>query len=319
MSFTNNAGVSLLMAVWLTHDDYDHDDRFNYISVTTLIKSVRQIVLGARVKPVDASTEIVSLAKSRIGQAIHTAIENAWKNNFRPAMKKLGYPQKVIDRIEINPVSPGPDTLAVYIEQRVERKFGDVIIGGKFDFIILGKLSDVKSTSVYSYINGSSIGKWKLQGSLYRLLNQDKVTDDHLFVQFVFTDWSAAFVGSRPNYPATAVLEQPVELLSVVETERYINTKLAELKRWWNAPEMELPVCTDEDLWRDPPTYKYYANDPKTQKRSTKNFDNLHDANQHRSTLGKGFVVPIPGEPKACKYCPAFNLCSQKDAYFRNP
>lgn len=316
MSYTNNTGVSLLMAVWLVNDDYDHDDRSNYISVTTLIKSVRQIVLAARVKPDDAPVDIVSLAKSRIGQAIHTAIERAWKDNFKSAMALLNYPKKVIDRIEINPVSPGPDTLAVYIEQRVERDFGGVLLGGKYDMIILGKLSDVKSTSVWSYINGSSIGKWKLQGSIYRLLNQDKVTDDHLFVQYVFTDWSGAAVGTRPGYPATPILELPVPLLSVSETERYINNKLQELRQHWNAPEMELPLCTDEDLWRDPPVYKYYAGDPKLAKKSTKNFDNMHDANAHRSAAGKGVIVPVPGIPRACTYCKAFNLCSQKNQYF---
>ena len=31
---------------------------------------------------------------------------------------------------------------------------------------------------------------------------------------------------------------------------------------------------------------------------------------------GKGIVKEIPGEVKACSYCPAFNACKQKDHYF---
>ena len=56
------------------------------------------------------------------------------------------------------------------------------------------------------------------------------------------------------------------------------------------------------------------ANDPAA--RSTKNFDNLAEANAFKAEKGKGVVVTKLGEPKACEYCPAFDICKQKDAYF---
>ena len=47
--FTNNADIDLSVAVWLAHDDYDYVTKPNYISVTTLIKPIRQIILRGRV------------------------------------------------------------------------------------------------------------------------------------------------------------------------------------------------------------------------------------------------------------------------------
>jgi hypothetical protein len=72
-------------------------------------------------------------------------------------------------------------------------------------------------------------------------------------------------------------------------------------------------LCTDEDLWRTEPVYKYYANPNKTA-RSTKNFDSKQDAYVFMAQAGKGIVLEKPGQVTACKYCSAFSLCSQKDA-----
>ena len=47
-----------------------------------------------------------------------------------------------------------------------------------------------------------------------------------------------------------------------------------------------------------------------------RNFDNLAEANAFKNEKGKGVVVTKLGEPKACEYCPAFDICKQKDAYF---
>ena len=48
VAYTNKANLPLSLAVWLTHDTYDHDDRANHISATSLIKHLRQLILGLR-------------------------------------------------------------------------------------------------------------------------------------------------------------------------------------------------------------------------------------------------------------------------------
>jgi len=104
-----------------------------------------------------------------------------------------------------------------------------------------------------------------------------------------------------------------LNLMSVSETDKYIRDRLAEMERLWNADEDQLPLCSDEDLWRSEPQFKYYKGGDSTAARSTKNFDTIGEANTYRALKGVGIVVEKPGKAKACHYCQAFPLCSQKD------
>jgi hypothetical protein len=237
---------------------------------------------------------------------------------YQHNLRKLGYPERVVKMVRVNPTdaerAADPDMLPVYIEQRATREIDGYVIGGKYDMVIEGRLNDFKSTSTYTYINNTNEEKYSLQGSIYRWLNPDKITDDFIYIQFIFTDWSARFAKSDPKYPRSRVLELPVRLKSLAETEAYIRSKLRDITRLQNAPESELPRCTPEELWQSDPVFKYYKN-PASTARSTKNFTSLHEANFHLASQGVGIVRTVPGEVRACRYCPAFAVCSQKNEY----
>lgn len=315
---TNTAGVDLSAAVWLAHDDYDYVDKPNYISVTTLIRPLRQIILGARARQLIQQTDapvgdVMDFFKSRLGQNLHTGVEVAWKENYRNSMKRLGYPSRVIDMVRINPDTEEPDTIPVYTEQRTERVIEGYTVGGKIDLIIEGRLRDVKSTTVFKYQAQSGVGKWRLQGSLYRWLNPGKVTHGELLVQYLLLDWSRAFASRDPKYPAHPAPHRVVELMTVEETEKWTRNKLRLLTQYADAPEDTIPDCPDEDLWRTDPVHKYYANPEKTDGRSTKNFDDLGTAQLHLSQQGKGVIITKPGLVKACNFCEGAALCSQRN------
>ena len=91
----------------------------------------------------------------------------------------------------------------------------------------------------------------------------------------------------------------------------YLKTK--QLNHFESKPESELPLCTTKDLWMSEPAYKYYADPAKTSGRSTKNFTSASEAAAYKSKQGKGIVIEVKGEAKACAYCAGFALCSQKD------
>ena len=40
------------------------------------------------------------------------------------------------------------------------------------------------------------------------------------------------------------------------------------------------------------------------------------DLTEIEAVEGKGIVKEVPGDVKACEYCPAFNACKQKDLYY---
>ena len=325
MRLTNTYGISLPLAVWLLADDYDYINEPNYISATSLLKSTRQLILAQRVAAEDRELDISTFLPSRFGHAIHDSIDRAWQTHGQAAMKKLGYPEKVYRNIIVNPseeqLAANPDLIPVWIEQRTIKEVtvnGKIYkIGGKFDMVLQGRLFDTKTTSVYSYLLGSKDNDYGLQGGIYRWLNPELIIDDHIFIQFIFTDWQKAQAKSNPNYPQTKALEYPVEMPSIEEIERYIVGKISEIEKYKDAPDEEIPQCSDKELWRGQTVYKYYADPNKTGGRSTRNFDDKAEAHAFMASKGgKGVVIAVPGEVKACDYCPAFTICKQKDHYY---
>lgn len=315
---TNNEDIPLQMAVWLAHDDYDYDDDPNTISATSLLKSTRQLVLGERARLQGAtSLDVANLIPSSYGTAVHDAVEKAWLTGYRKALKRLGYSDSVIDRVKVN---PKPEELAendipVYVEQRVHKKIGEYSISGKYDMVFQGAVNDIKTTSTYAFQSGNKDKDYIRQASIYRWLNPEIVTEDYIDIQFVFTDWSKlrATTEAGKGYPPKRIMPYRLSLMSLAETEQFISSRLAELETYHNSPESEIPYCSDEDLWVNVSVWKYYKN-PKNTTRSTKNYDNPHEAYAHQSKDGNvGTVIEVKGQAKACLYCSAFEVCKQKD------
>ncbi len=150
---------------------------------------------------------------------------------------------------------------------------------------------------------------------MYRWLNPKIITHDYLQINYLFTDWSKLDSTRREGYPMHKIMTQDFELMSLEETERFIKGKLDRIDKYKNEPQKNLPFCTPEELWQKDSVFKYYKN-PTSLKRSTKNFDNAHDANARLVADGHvGIVVEQKGEIKFCRYCSANTVCTQKDQY----
>lgn len=321
MKVSNITNISLPLAVWLCAEGYDFTrGTRKAISATSLLKGVRKILLTERLTEENRDTlDVSDLIASRLGHTIHDGIEKAWKHDYASSMRKLGYPEKLIQRIKINPEQVEAGDLPIYLEQRTEKEFMGYAITGKFDMILEGVLQDFKSTSVYSMIFGDKDEDYRLQGSIYRWLNPEKVTADHMVINFIFTDWSRAEAKRKPDYPQQRVLPHRIELYSIEEIEEWMRQKIMALEAAADLPEEELPFCSDKELWRGDTVWKYYSDPKKAEDpnaRSTKNCSSASEAAAYRASKGgKGVIIEVPGKVKACSYCPAFPICSQKDLY----
>tara|TARA_R110000851_G_scaffold24091_4_gene69919 strand:- start:1060 stop:2085 length:1026 start_codon:yes stop_codon:yes gene_type:complete len=328
-TYTNETGVPLSVAVYLATDLYDYVP--GVISATSLLKSVRQQVLTPRVPKSLKKTEITGVVKSRLGTSIHDGLEKAWsEGRYISAMASLGYPQAVIDRIQVNPGyeidpksqqlvkmdNPPPladDAIPVYMEIRSFRELDGKMISGKFDFLAEGRVEDFKSTSTFTWVNKTKTEDYQLQGSIYRWLNPKIITQDVMAIQFFFTDFMAGKAKGDPKYPQRQVEQQIIPLLSLADTEAYIRGRLQQFQEFAVADELAMPPCTDKELWRKDPVFKYYRN-PEKRARSTKNFTNPSEAYDLLIKQGNvGVVVEVPGTVMACNYCSAFPICTQKD------
>ena len=281
MTITNNTNISLPLAVWLLNDEYDHVDKKNYFSITGLMKPLKQLILSSRTE--NKALDISDLIHLRIGAALHDSIEKSWYGNFKDKLKKLNLPKSMIDNIKVNPDTINEGDIPIYMEQRTVVQVGEYSIGGKFDFVSEGVVQDFKSTSTYSFTSGSNDESYKLQLSLYRWLNQGKITEDYGLIHFIFTDWNKFQSETNPNYPKSKIVSKRIELYSIEECQSWIEKRISDINSYWSLDESLIPHCTDEELWRGKTVYKYYNNPNKTDGRSTKNFDSILEANTFKA------------------------------------
>lgn len=314
--YTNVHKVSLALAVFLMYDKYDYDERPNSVSATGILRPIRQLVLAQQNKQLLKTVDIADLVASRMGSAIHDGCEQAWSDpaNIAKALKVLGASPEAIAQVKVNPVVVTEGDIPVYVEQRREKELGKFIITGKFDLVLDGTLNDYKSTSVWSYIYDSNAWNYSAQGSIYRWLNQDKVLSDYININYIFTDWSAAKARQDPKgYPGQRVLTKRYPLWSLEETEAWLVNKLGVYEGLADASQEMLPECSDEELWASETVYKYYKN-PEKLTRATKNFNTMDEALIRKTEDGDvGKIITVPGEVKACRYCPVVNVCKQAE------
>lgn len=326
---TNTHQIDLPIAVWLLQDGYysgaDVAPEGELISVTTLMKPTRRLILERQVDQSQEVLDVSDLIASRVGHGLHDSIERAWtEGDWKGAMRRLHYPQSVIDRVRINPdpQTVGGNDIPIFLEQRRFKEIGGVVLTGQLDFAINGAYRDVKTTSTFSYTSGKKDQDYILQGSMYRYIMPELIWQDTMRIEFIFTDWQKYRAKADPNYPQAKVAHKEYSLMSIEDTEKWILNKLNDIKKnvRHTHNQDKLVRCTDDELWKQPDTYKYYAN-PETAKaggRAQKTFEKLADAELHKKEKGKGVIVSVPGEVKACEYCPAFSVCEQRKEYFPN-
>lgn len=313
-----NSELPLLLALWLAIDDYDSHPEFDKLSATTLLRSPRYIIgqlrklfpekfpkeLLVNDLMTTSNDDLEALIPSRIGTAVHNAVEQAWLQNKERGLARLGYSDSVIKDVVINPTTVETTHIPVYLEQRLEKEIDGYRITGKFDAVIDGQLNDIKKTSTFTWTSGCNDMKYMLQGSIYRWLNPTIITKSTVLINFIFSDWSKFRAAADTNYPQSKIIGKEYSLLSIKETEAYIRNKIRLVKKYLYVPLLQIPCCTKEDLFSSPPTYKYYKDGFTEGKRSTKNFDSLSEAELYMSkNFGRGEIITQYKDPFMCPFC----------------
>lgn len=327
MKITNTGNIPLALGVWLLHDEYDYQSMENYISATRLMKPLRSLILAARVPPEMQTADLEDFISRAFGHSLHDSIEKSWKSDKgrSNALRLMGYPESVINRILVNPtkeeLAAKPDAIPVYLEQRMLKKVTvngvTYTIGGKYDMVAEGIIHDNKSTTAYAWLFGGKDEDYQLQGSIYRWLDPEKITEDFIRINFLFTDWQKLQARTNPAYPQKRLEYKDINLMDIRDTDNWVKNKIAMFERYKDAPDEQIPECTDEELWMSDPVHKYYSDATKTSGKSTKNFTDAVEAHLYwqEEKGGKGVVITIPGTPKRCEYCDAAPVCKQRLKY----
>lgn len=318
--FSNRGGLSIYAQVFLATDWYDHAEAG--LSATTLLKPIKQVILGKRVDEGLLVPDVADQIPTSVGTAVHDGFEKAWVDNpnLTDTLISVGVAPGAAKKLVVNPT---PEQVAkggiipAYFEVRLKKQVHGVTVTGKFDAVIDGVVEDLKTTSVWTYMKNRKDDDYIMQGSIYRWLDPKLITKDYMNLTFQFTDWSKA-QSFADGYPPERMLTKRFNLLSLEETEAYVNKRVSDLIRLEHADESMLPPCSDDELWRADPQWRYYKNPAKAYEpgaRSTKNFTNAGDAAYQLSKDGNvGIVIEKRGEVKACLHCRGFQVCKQKDA-----
>lgn len=307
MAYTNDRQIPLSVAVWLARDLYDRDP--TYISGSELQRSNRQIVLGRRVSQ---DIDLSHVLAARLGNAINDAIDAAWKSEHLMHYVKLAGFNPLME-YEVNPGIVPCGRTPIYIQKRYEEPFLGRVLSGAPDMILHGRLLDYKSTSVFLYQKKTPADyMWQL--TTYRYLAREYITDDTATIQFILKDWSRTRATKDPNYPQTPCPSMLVRVGTADECKARLESRITELDALMSVNDEDLPFCTDEELWLDPPRFAYYK-DPFAlpTARATRVFDTHAEAVAFQGTKnGVGKIETRKGLPKACDYCPASTICNQR-------
>ena len=297
--------LPLPIQVWLAADAYEGKNDNTHISATTLLKDSHKIVLENQIgNELDTSDEgLLNMFASRRGTAIHSALENVWTNdNLRnKALDALGL-KELKERIVINKHKENPNQIEIWLEQRAYKTIDNMTVNGQFDMVMDGQVVDYKNTSVFTYMHGSKVEDYKLQGSIYRWLNPDLITNDKIKIIYIMHDWTSRDAKINQNYPQTPIIAVDYDLYSLDYTENFIKNKIQEINNG-GAPECVASLKLSDPIWQ-------YFSKPDS-KKASKNFTNQTDANHYMLTKSKGFIKMKPRIATGCKYCKARSICKQ--------
>lgn len=303
--------LPISITAWLALDEYV--PKYDLISASMMCKSIRKNILSERARDAGKIPKRIleEQLSSRAGAATHSDIERVWcEGKYKETLAKCGIPMKSIERIVVNPTGEvSPDLIPVYTELACETHVGDGwYVGGTADMVFDGQLQDFKQTKTYSYNDEGKHMAYRIQGSIYRAAMPHIVTKDQAVFIELYTDWMKGKTFQK-DYPPRRINLVNVTLMSIPETKRFALKFCKDYDHYYDKPDSEIPLCTDEDLWRTAGVWQYFSK--AGNKRATSSHATQSEAMRVLKKNGTGFVSEKKNKARACHWCDALAICGQ--------
>ena len=276
MNWTNSANLPQPLVSAIANDQYD---KVGDISVTSLILPPRIRVLMKR--HADEITEDVS--------------EGIWR-----LVGSIGH--KILER---------SNTYNHLAEERLTAYMLGWLVSGKAD--LLGPemtLDDYKFISVWSLLDEKP--EWEMQLNLYAWLYQANGFDvKQLRIIAILRDWAKSRAMREPDYPQVGVVVREIKLWSETEQNAVVWMRVKLHKEAEELSDDELPICTDEERWKQPDKW---AVKKKVNKKAFRLFSSEKAANNFviEEQLQEHKIEHRPGSyPRCANYCAVWAWCSE--------
>lgn len=298
MQLTNRFGLPGAIVEAVKNDDYDPGQ--SDITATSLIKPPQIRQLEKRY-----DNEIVEDVSDRLwmlmGKAVHKLLE-------------ASEPSSIVETrlyLTVDPVSGR-------IEPGAHAFEGGVTVGGQFDRMTLRQatLQDYKFASVWEAIFGLKTEREQQLNILAELAHQNGYTDiRRLEIVHLARDWQKSKSLQGGDYPPVAMSRIPVPIWTPEKRQAFILDRVRVHMAAAELPSDRLPECTDEERWKNPPTYAIRKEGRKSAI-SGGVCDTLEEAEAKLAELdSKHYIEVRPSEPKRCtQYCSVRDFCNQYQA-----
>lgn len=216
MTLTNKYGLPTALVEAIKR----HSHKGAKYSISMLCQSPRQVWLKKR-----HEGEVIEDARDRIWAALGTAFHNLMHDHAGPNELSEEYMDEIV------PGLPVSGTLDV--------------------FVASGKLTDYKTTSIWSIIYDSKTEEWTAQINGYALglhYRGFEVTEAETTV--LLRDWREGESHRMANYPECQVMTVPIKLWTHEQQEAFVRERVRIFNLYENTPDDKLPLCTDADRWQ---------------------------------------------------------------------
>lgn len=292
MKITNKLGLPKQL---VTLVDNNYKPTPHQYSCTTILKPTRQIILerkyGDQIKQ-DVSEMIWCI----FGILAHSIIENSQEDVGQFKEEKL--------KVDLG---------------KYWKELDGYYLSGRSDMIdLLDKcITDWKTASCWKVMY-KDFEDWRKEMLIYAWAVKDMGFDMNKAQAIAFLkDHNKTKAKIDSQYPKLPIWVEKFKFnkKSFEEIEQFIYNKFMELKKYENVLDYELPMCTDEERWRESTKY---AIKKKTNKKALKLHDTLEKAQKHLENLenkeeckGQYEIEVREGTDKKClEYCSCCEFCS---------
>jgi hypothetical protein len=222
MKITNKAGLPEPVVKAVKNDTYDRGPAD--FTVTELTQPARaHALIKQHWDDIEAdASELIYALTGQIGHAI---------------LERAGDPRFTENRF--------------YATVHCGKAYGTIKISGRADLFTDEEesvLSDYKFCSMWAVKDGVP-SDWKEQVNMLTwLARENGVHISRAEIVAIFRDWSKPRARREPNYPPIQTKVCPVELWEHKGTEGFIQSRI---KAMMDAERGNLPLCSDEERWKD--------------------------------------------------------------------
>lgn len=194
------------------------------------------------------------------------------------------------------------------VEKRLFMTVAGKTVSGQVDLVHNKILADWKFVTRYATKEGIK-PDWVAQGQINRLLcHENGIEIEKIEYTALYRDYSVMAAARDKDYPESPVQTFPIALWPLDKTRAFVEERIA----LHEAAKIELPLCTDEERFADPPMWALMCKGKKRALRLYETEAQAEAGKKNHGTPDKCYVEYRPSINKRCLYfCQCAPWCTQ--------